>query len=126
LKIEIPSKTEKYFLGVLPYRKEKIMVYRGNTNRVNKLKWNPLEMLRQSYPVEFAADFSLVTHTIHIQFSLNCRLSTAVNILYKRIAELVDISRIKFNNHKKIRVVFKQRKIESNQYDNLSPPRFVQ
>lgn len=121
--MKIPSKTENIFREYYHTEKRKIMVYRGNTNRVNRLKWNPFEVFRQSYSGEFVADFSLVTRTIHIQFPLNCRLLPAVNIHCLRIAELADISRIKFNNHKRTRIVFKQRKIESNQYDNLSPPR---
>lgn len=98
------------------------MIYTDNTNRVNWLKWNPLEIFRQSYLGEFAADFSHVTYTIHIQSSLNYRLLPAVNIFCFNIEAIDNISRIRFRNHKITCTVVKQRKFESNQFDNLSPP----
>jgi hypothetical protein len=100
------------------------MIYKGNTNKENRIKWNPFEVLRQNYAGDIPDNFSLVSRGIHIQFSFNCRLRTAVNIFCLRIADFVKISQLKHSSHKKTRFIFKQRIIESNQYDNLSPPRF--
>ena len=99
------------------------MIYKSSTNRVNRLKWNPFEVFRQSFVGDFPADFSLGTHSIHIQFPLNCRLLPAVNIHCLRTAELMMNSKSVHRSYKQTQIIFIQRVFESNQYDNLSPPR---
>jgi len=99
------------------------MIYKSSTNRVNRLKWNPFEVFRQSFVGDFPADFSLGTHSIHIQFPLNCRLLPAVNIHCLRTAELMMNSKSVHRSYKQTQIIFIQREFESNQYDNLSPPR---
>ena len=99
------------------------MTYRSNSNKEVKPGFNPLEIFRQYYAGYVPAYFSPVYRAIHIQLSLNCRLRNAVDIHCRRISDLVIISQDEHRRHKKNRVVLKQRVIESNQYDNLSPPR---
>jgi hypothetical protein len=98
------------------------MLYKSYANNGKRFKWNPFEIFRQNYTGDIPANFSLVSRGIHIQFSLNCRLLIAAKIFCLRIADIAIISQLKHSKHKKSQSVFKQRVIESNQYDNLSPP----
>lgn len=100
------------------------MLNRSNANKEKGLKWNPLGIFRQNYSGNFPAHFSLVSRAIHIQFSLNCRLLLAPSIFCYRIADVAIILQLRHSKHKKSQPVLKQRIIESNQFDNLSPPRF--
>ncbi len=99
------------------------MKYISSTNKEKRFNWNPFEAFRQNYAGDIPGNFSLASRGIHIRFSLNCRLRTAVNICCFRLAGLLKISQLKPRSHKRIHILFKQRIIESNQYDNLSPPR---
>jgi hypothetical protein len=99
------------------------MKYISSTNKEKSFNWNPFEAFRQNFAGDIPDNFPLVSRGIHIQFSLSCRLRTAVNIFCFRLDGLHKILRLKPRSHKRTHIIFKPRVIESNQYDNLSPPR---
>lgn len=102
--------------------KRKNIIYTADKNRNNGSGLNLLGYLRQNNPGIFSADLPCGTRVIHIQFSLNCRLIAASAIFCCRFTGLAEIPGFYIRNHKRTRCLIKQWKIESNQYDNLSPP----
>lgn len=98
------------------------MILRNNSNKEIKLNWTPGGIFRRYSTVFFPAAFSHDSRVIHIDILLNCRLLPAVNILCSHIADTLLLSIGKKYCLKPNSTLFRQRVLESNQFDNLSPP----